>query len=158
MHYQFHEFRHGAKRDKTHYTNPFRMTCILLLRIVGSMLRPICITCTMFSMILNVTNKDADVAVFHEIQTFMYAILEYHLKTDKWTSLVSQYINLLVMHKAFIANGRSIHWIQRQHNCRVITRGLSLSQRHDFQESGVVHHMVLLFDGRNKWWNMNNTS
>ena len=35
-------------------------------------------------------NED-DKAVFHEIQTFMYAVFEEHLKTDKAKSLVSQY-------------------------------------------------------------------
>jgi hypothetical protein len=34
---------------------------------------------------------DVDIAVFQEMQTFMYAVLEDHLKTDKGKSLVSQY-------------------------------------------------------------------
>jgi hypothetical protein len=31
------------------------------------------------------------IAIFREIQTFMYAVLEEHLKTDKGKSLVSQF-------------------------------------------------------------------
>jgi hypothetical protein len=33
---------------------------------------------------------DVDIAVFHEILTFMYAVLEDHLKTAKGKSLFSQ--------------------------------------------------------------------
>jgi hypothetical protein len=33
----------------------------------------------------------AEIDVFKEIQTFMYAVLEDHLKTDKVKSLVSHY-------------------------------------------------------------------
>jgi hypothetical protein len=32
-----------------------------------------------------------DVALFKEMQTFMYAVLQEHLKTNKWKSLVSQF-------------------------------------------------------------------
>ena len=38
-----------------------------------------------------VPQTDVDVAVFKEMQTFMYAVLEDHLKTDKGKSLVSHY-------------------------------------------------------------------
>jgi hypothetical protein len=38
-----------------------------------------------------IPKNDVDIAVFKEIQTFMYAVLEDHLKTDKGKSLVSQY-------------------------------------------------------------------
>jgi hypothetical protein len=37
------------------------------------------------------TTADVDIAVFKEMQTFMYAVLEDHLKTDKGKSLVSQF-------------------------------------------------------------------
>jgi hypothetical protein len=36
-------------------------------------------------------SNDVDVAVFKEMQTFMYAVLNTHLQTDKGKSLVSQF-------------------------------------------------------------------
>jgi hypothetical protein len=34
----------------------------------------------------------ADIALFKEMQTFMYAVLLEHDKTDKWKALVSQFV------------------------------------------------------------------
>jgi len=38
-----------------------------------------------------VPKNDTEAAIFKEMQTFMYAVLEDHLKTDKGKSLVSHY-------------------------------------------------------------------
>jgi hypothetical protein len=84
------EFRHGVKRDKTHYED------LKDDKYFNSWNRGFVATAHMHHthLVLDETyvpSTDEAVAVFKEIQTFMYAVLEDHLKTDKGKSLVSQY-------------------------------------------------------------------
>ena len=84
------EFRRGVKRDKTHYEN------LKDDKYFNTWNRSFVATAHMHhtQLVLDETyvpKADSDVAVFKEMQTFMYAVLEEHLKTDKGRSLVSQY-------------------------------------------------------------------
>ena len=84
------EFRRGVKRDKTHYED------LKDDKYFNSWNRGFVATARMHHThnILDegyVPKNDMDKAIFKEIQTFMYAVLEDHLKTDKGKSLVSQY-------------------------------------------------------------------
>jgi hypothetical protein len=84
------EFRRGVKRDKTHYMD------LKDDKHFNSWNRGFVATAHMHHthLVLDENYKPSsptDVAVFQEIQTFMYAVLEEHLKTDKGKSLISQY-------------------------------------------------------------------
>jgi hypothetical protein len=84
------EFRRSVKRDKTHYTD------LKEDKHFNSWNRGFVATAFMHHthLVLDenyVPTTANDIAVFQEIQTFMYAVLEEHLKTDKGKSLVSQY-------------------------------------------------------------------
>jgi hypothetical protein len=84
------EFRRGVKRDKAHYAD------LKEDKYFSTWNRGFVATAHMHH-----TNKvldemyfptsDIEMAVFKEMQTFMYAVLEEHLKTDKGKSLVSQF-------------------------------------------------------------------
>jgi hypothetical protein len=84
------EFRRGVKRDKSHYDT------LKDDKYFNTWNRSFVATAHMHHthFVLDdtyVPKTDADVAVFKEMQTFMYAVLGEHLKTDKGRSLVSQY-------------------------------------------------------------------
>jgi hypothetical protein len=84
------EFRRGVKRDKTHYED------LKDDKYFNTWNRGFVATAHMHHThhVLDATyvpQTDVDVAVFKEMQTFMYAVLEDHLKTDKGKSLVSHY-------------------------------------------------------------------
>ena len=84
------EFRRGVKRDKTHYED------LKDDKYFNTWNRGFVATAHMHHthLVLDDTyipKTDVDVAVFKEMQTFMYAVLEEHMKTDKGKSLVSQY-------------------------------------------------------------------
>ena len=84
------EFRRGVKRDKTHYEN------LKDDKYFNTWNRGFVATEHMHHMHLvlddtYIPKTDADIAVFKEMQTFMYAVLKEHLKTNKGRSLVSQY-------------------------------------------------------------------
>lgn len=84
------EFCRGVKRDKTHYED------LKDDKYFNSWNRGFVATAHMHHthLVLDenyIPKNDVEIAVFKEIQTFMYAVLEDHLKTDKGKSLVSQY-------------------------------------------------------------------
>jgi hypothetical protein len=84
------EFRRGIKRDKTHYEtlkddkqfNSWNRGFVATAHmhhthhVLDEGYRPL---------------NEGDAAVFKEIQTFMYAVLQTHLQTDKGKSLVSHF-------------------------------------------------------------------
>ena len=84
------EFRRGVKRDKTHYED------LKDDKYFNTWNRGFVATAHMHRthLVLDETyvpSTDVEIAVFKEMQTFMYAVLEDHLKTDKGKSLVSHY-------------------------------------------------------------------
>jgi Reverse transcriptase (RNA-dependent DNA polymerase) len=84
------EFRRGVKRDKTHYED------LKDDKFFNTWNRGFVATAHMHHthLILDegyYPKTDNERAVFKEMQTFMYAVLEDHLKTDKGKSLVSHY-------------------------------------------------------------------
>ena len=84
------EFRRGIKRDKTHYED------LKDDKYFNSWNRSFIATAHMHhtQTVLDETyvpKNDLEQAVFKEMQIFMYAVLEDHLKTDKGKSLVSHY-------------------------------------------------------------------
>jgi Reverse transcriptase (RNA-dependent DNA polymerase) len=84
------EFRRGVKRDKMHYED------LKDDKYFNTWNRGFVATAHMHHthLVLDETylpKTDVDIAVFAEMQTFMYAVLQDHLKTDKGKSLVSQY-------------------------------------------------------------------
>jgi hypothetical protein len=84
------EFRRGVKRDKPHYEN------LKDDKYFKSRNRGIVATARMdhTDMVLNenyVPRNDDEKFVFKEMQIFMYAVCEEHLKTSKGKSFVSQY-------------------------------------------------------------------
>ena len=84
------EFRRGVKRDKTHYT------ALKDDKHFNSWNRGFVATAHMHHthLVLDARYRpvtEDEKAVFHEVQTFMYAVLEENLKTDKGKSLVSQF-------------------------------------------------------------------
>jgi hypothetical protein len=85
------EFRRGVKRDKTHYED------LKDDKFFNTWNRGFVATAHMHhtQLVLDETyipKTDSEKAVFKEMQTFMYAVLEDHLKTDKGKSLASQSI------------------------------------------------------------------
>jgi hypothetical protein len=88
------EFRRGIKRDKGHYAD------LKDNKYFSTWNRGIVATAHMHHTHNVLDEKyhptsDIEVAVFKEMQTFMYAVLEVHLKTDKGKSLVSQFESTL---------------------------------------------------------------
>jgi hypothetical protein len=84
------EFRRGVKRDKTHYAD------LKDDKYFNTWNRGFVATAHMHHTqhVLDekyIPTTEIDIAVFKEMQTFMYAVLEDHLKTDKGKSLVSQF-------------------------------------------------------------------
>jgi hypothetical protein len=84
------EFRKGVRRDKSHYTD------IKDDKYFTTWNRGFVATAHMHHthQVLDevyVPRSETEVYVFKEQQTFMYAVLEEHLKTDKGKSLVSQF-------------------------------------------------------------------
>jgi hypothetical protein len=84
------EFPLGVKRDNTHYDD------LKDDKYFNSWNRDFVATAHMHPthLILDesyIPRKAMEIAMFKEIQTFMYAVLEEHLKTEKGKSLVSQY-------------------------------------------------------------------
>ena len=84
------EFRKGVRRDKTHYTD------LKDDKYFTTWNRGFVATAHMHHthQVLDeeyVPRTETEIAVFKEQQTFMYAVLEEHLKTDKGKSLVSQF-------------------------------------------------------------------
>jgi hypothetical protein len=84
------EFRRGVKRDKSHYED------LKDDKYFNSWNRGFAATARMHHthFVLDETyspNSEVEYAVFMEMQVFMYAVLEDHLKTGKGKSLVSQY-------------------------------------------------------------------
>jgi hypothetical protein len=84
------EFRRSVKRDKMHYTS------LKDDKHFSSWNRGFVATAFMHHthLVLDenyIPTTANDIAIFREIQTFMYAVLEEHLKTDKGKSLVSQF-------------------------------------------------------------------
>jgi hypothetical protein len=84
------EFRRGVKRDKTHYET------LKDNKHFNSWNRGFVATTHMHHTHLVLDEgycplNDVDVAVFKEMQTFMYAVLQTHLQTDKGKALVSQF-------------------------------------------------------------------
>ena len=84
------EFRRGVKRDKTHYED------LKDDKFFNTWNRGFVATAHMHHTHLVLDEgyfpkTDNERAVFKEMQTFMYAVLEDHLKTDKGKSLVSHY-------------------------------------------------------------------
>ena len=84
------EFRRGVKRDKTHYED------LKDDKFFNTWNRGFVATAHMHHthLVLDegyVPKNASEAAVFKEMQTFMYAVLEDHLKTDKGKSLVSHY-------------------------------------------------------------------
>jgi hypothetical protein len=84
------EFRRSVKRDKTHRTS------LKDNKHFNSWNRGIFATAFMHHthLVLDenyIPTTEKNTAIFREIQTFMYAVLEEHLKTDKGKSLVSQF-------------------------------------------------------------------
>jgi hypothetical protein len=76
------EFRRGVKRDKTHYED------LKDDKFFNSWNRGFVATTHMHhtQLVLDegyVPKNDVEAAVFNEMQIFMYAVLEDHLKTDK---------------------------------------------------------------------------
>jgi hypothetical protein len=76
------EFRRGVKRDKTHYED------LKDDKYFNSWNRGFVATAHMHHthLVLDenyVPKNDMEFAVFREMQTFMYAVLEDHLKSDK---------------------------------------------------------------------------
>jgi hypothetical protein len=84
------QFRRGVKRDKTHYEtlkddkhfNSWNCGFVATAHMHHTHLVLDEGYCPL---------NDIDVAVFKKMQTFMYAVLQTHLQTDKGKSLVSQY-------------------------------------------------------------------
>ena len=84
------EFRRGVKRDKSHYED------LKDDKYFNSWNRGFAATARMHQTHLVLDENysptsEAEYAVFMEMQVFMYAVLEDHLKTGKGKSLVSQY-------------------------------------------------------------------
>jgi len=84
------EFRRGVKRDKSHYTD------LKDDKHFNSWNRGFVATAFMHHTfhVLDenyVPKTPNETTLFQEMQTFMYAVFEEHLKTDKGKSLVSQY-------------------------------------------------------------------
>ena len=84
------EFRRGVKRDKSHYED------LKDDKYFNSWNRGFAATARMHHthLVLDETyspKSEVEYAVFMEMQVFMYAVLEDHLKTGKGKSLVSQY-------------------------------------------------------------------
>ena len=84
------EFRRGVKRDKSHYDD------LKDDKYFSSWNRGFAATARMHHthLVLDETyapNSEEEYAVFREMQVFMYAVFEEHLKTGKGKSLVSQY-------------------------------------------------------------------
>ena len=84
------EFRRGVKRDKSHYTD------LKDDKYFNSWNRGFVATAFMHHThhVLDekyVPKTSSEVHLFQEMQTFMYAVFEEHLKTDTGKSLVSQY-------------------------------------------------------------------
>jgi hypothetical protein len=84
------EFRRGVKRDKTHYED------LKDDKYFSSWNRGFVATARMHhtDLVLDenyIPKTDEEKFVFKEMQIFMYAVLEDHLKTGKGKSLVSQY-------------------------------------------------------------------
>jgi len=84
------EFRRGTKRDKTHYED------LKDDKYFNSWNRGFVATAHMHHthLVLDsdyVPKEEIEIAVFKEMNMFMYAVMEDHLKTDKGKSLVSQY-------------------------------------------------------------------
>jgi hypothetical protein len=84
------EFRKRVRCDKTHYTDlkddKYFTTCNRGFVATAHMHH----THQVLDQVY-VPRSETEVSVFKEQQTFMYAILEEHLKTDKGKSLVSQF-------------------------------------------------------------------
>jgi hypothetical protein len=84
------EFRHGVKRDKTHYKtlkddkhfNSWNRGFVATPHMHHTHLVLDAGYCPL---------NDVDVAVFKEMRTFMYALLQTHLQTDKGKPLVSHF-------------------------------------------------------------------
>jgi hypothetical protein len=88
------EFRRGSKRDKTYYED------LKDDKFFNTWNRGFIATAYMHQTDLVLDEKyipktDAEKALFKEMQTFMYAVIEDHLKTDKDKLLVSHYELLL---------------------------------------------------------------
>ena len=84
------EFRRGVKRDKSHYTN------LKEDKHFNSWNRGFVATAFMHHThrVLDdnyVPKTPIEISLFQEMQTFMYAVFEEHLKTDTGKSLVSRY-------------------------------------------------------------------
>jgi len=84
------DFRRGVKRDKSHYDD------LKDDKHFNVWNRGFVATAHMHhtDLVLQgdyAPRNDADAALFREMQTFMYAVMEEHLKSDKGKSLVSQY-------------------------------------------------------------------
>jgi hypothetical protein len=84
------EFLRSVKRDKTHFTS------LKDNKHFNSWNRGFVATAFMHHthLVLDenyIPTTANDITIFREIQTFMYAVLEEHLKTDKGKSLVSQF-------------------------------------------------------------------
>jgi hypothetical protein len=84
------EFQRGVKRNKAHFADLKEDTYF------STWNRGFVATAHMLhtKMVLDemyFPTLDIEMAVFKEMQTFMYAVLEEHLKTDKGKSLVSQF-------------------------------------------------------------------
>ena len=84
------EFRRSVKRDKSHYTD------LKDDKYFNTWNRGFVATAHMHHthLVLDeayVPRTPMDIALFQDMQTFMYAVLEEHLKTDTGKSLVSQY-------------------------------------------------------------------
>jgi hypothetical protein len=84
------EFCRGLKRKKTHYAD------LKEDKYFSTWNRGFVATAHMHhtQYVLDesyVPSSDVDIAVFKEMQTLMFTVLEYHLKTDKGKSLVSQF-------------------------------------------------------------------
>jgi hypothetical protein len=84
------EFRKGVRRDKTHYTDlkddKYFTTCNCGFVATAHMHHTHQVLDEVYVPI-----SETEVSVFKEQQTFMYAVLEEHLKSDKGKSLVSQF-------------------------------------------------------------------
>jgi hypothetical protein len=82
------EFRRGVKRDKAHYADlkddKYFSTWNCGFVVTSHMHHTHYVLDESYA-----PTSDVDIAVFKKMQTFMYAVLEDHLKTDKGKSLVS---------------------------------------------------------------------
>jgi hypothetical protein len=136
------EFRRGVKRDKTHYTDLKDNKHFNLWN------RGFVATAFMHHThhVLDeeyVPRTPTEIGLFHEMQTFMYAVFEKHLRTDTGKSLVSRY-EVTRDAQSIYKELKSMPRAQLRHNS-LVTLYSSTLQALGFLVIGVVHHIHLFY-------------